>query len=138
MISLANIIVISGNKFEQTCHLITKITLCHELHHELSMNSHNKCEIMRIGKNFINNFQIPKYWWDLFKNKRPFGLMATLLIIDLSVQPDCHYCKLIYNSFDGTVPIFLCAMFERNETRETPRILAQFSIKRNYMYMNKV
>ena len=42
MISLANIIVISGNKFKQTCHLITKITLCHELHHELSMNSHNK------------------------------------------------------------------------------------------------
>ena len=34
--------VISGNKFYQTCHLITKITLCYELHHELSMNSHNK------------------------------------------------------------------------------------------------
>ena len=63
---------------------------------------------------FINNFQIPKYWCDFFKNKRPLGLMATLLIIDLSVQPDCHYCKLIYHSLDGTVPIFLCAMFERN------------------------
>ena len=63
---------------------------------------------------FINNFQIPKYWCDFFKNKRPLGLMATLLIIDLSVQPDCHYCKLIYNSLGGIVPIFLCAMFERN------------------------
>ena len=90
---------------------------------------------MRLGqKSFISNFQIPKYWCDFFKNKRPLALMATLLIIDLSVQPDCHYCKLIYNSLDGTVPIFLCAMCLREpETKETPRILAQF-----IMYLNKV
>ena len=30
--------------------------------------------------------------------------MATLLTIDLSVQPDCHDCKLMYNSLHGTVP----------------------------------
>ena len=41
---------------------------------------------------FINIFQIPKYWCDFFKNKSPLGLMTTLLIIDLSVKPDCHYC----------------------------------------------
>ena len=42
LISLANIIQapISGNIFLQTCHLITKITLWHKLHHELSLNSH--------------------------------------------------------------------------------------------------
>ena len=32
---------ISGNIFLETCHLITKITLWHKLHHESSLNSHN-------------------------------------------------------------------------------------------------
>ena len=50
---------------------------------------------MRIRQNtyflsFINIFQTPKYWCDFFKNKRPLGLMATLFIIDLFVQPGCQ------------------------------------------------
>ena len=83
-------------------------------------NNEDRAEFL----SFINNFQIPKYWCDFFENKMPLGLMATLLIIYLSVQPDCHYCKLIYNSLDGTVPIFICAMFEinRNEwNSQNPR-----------------
>ena len=50
---------------------------------------------MRIRQNtyflsFINICQTPKYWCDFFKNKRPLGLMATLFIIDLFVQPGCQ------------------------------------------------
>ena len=90
---------------------------------------------MRIRQNtyflsFINIFEILKHWCDFFKNKRPLGLMATLLIIDLSVQPDCHYCKLIHNSLDGTVPIFLCAMFERNRNERNSQNLRSFYHKK--------
>ena len=47
---------ISGNIFLQTCHLITKITLWHKLHHELSLNSHNKSDTMRIAKYILPEF----------------------------------------------------------------------------------
>ena len=33
---------IPGKIFEQTCHLMMNITLWHELHHELSLNFHNR------------------------------------------------------------------------------------------------
>ena len=87
---------------------------------------------MRIGQN--SSSIISKYR-NIGVILRPLGLIATLLIIDLSVQPDCHYGKLIYNSLDGSFSV-LC--LRETETKETPRILAQFIIKRNYMYMNKV
>ena len=58
-----------------------------------------------------------------------------LLLFKLNILTVVHHyqyavCKLIYNSLHGTVPIFLCTMFEKNRNERNSQNIHSFYHKK--------